>query len=86
MKCIILHAAASGPEFNLDAGKPYLVPDAVAKKLLTAQLVGPNGGLGGKAAGELVTDPKLVAKATRLPAQPDPDDKGDMAEESFLEE
>jgi len=88
---------AIGPEYILQAGGIYDVPASIGKKMLEAKMVAGSsrkvekGGVevtetvwGGPAAIR-VTDPKKIARAKRLPAQPDPEDKQVMEDSEYLE-
>jgi len=86
LKCIKMTGTAAGPDFVLNAGSVYLVPDSLAKKMLSARMVGPRGAMDGPPAAEPVTDPRLIEKAKRLTSKPDPDDHDEIVEPDLMED
>jgi hypothetical protein len=88
---------AVGPEYILCAGGIYDVPASVGKKMLAAKMVAGSSRkverdgkevtetVWGGPAARRVTDPKIAAKAKRLPAQPDPEDKQVMEDTEYLD-
>jgi len=88
---------AIGPDYILHAGGIYDVPASIGKKMLAAKMVAGSSRKvekdgrevtettwGGPSAVQ-VSDPKKIARAKRLPAQPDPEDKQVMEDSEYLE-
>ena len=88
---------AAGPDYVLNAGGIYDVPAAIGKKMLAAKMVAGSSRkverdgkeivetVWGGPAALRVTDPKKIARAKRIPATPDPEDKQVMDDPEYLE-